>query len=195
MQRTILVAIITSLLAPVVLPGQHGSWHGNEAPKSTTPATPEEDPDVTGLQRSIAMQASDAQAAQFQEAVKSTEKAQQQAGELAQSNVQKLARGKLSTQTKILADLLDDAQSDVHTFRRSLNDAQEAGLKKLIKRLEKSDSAVTKESNTISREMEQDAPDRSKIATAISGLTKALTALRENQSRIAKEIGIEPQQP
>src|ERR1019366_396680 len=87
--------------------------------------------------------------------IKSTEAARQQAHDLQNLGSNASDSEGLTSKATGLQDSVEEAQRENPTFRQSLSDSQEAGLKNLTRKLTKSDSAVSKEAKAISKQLEQ----------------------------------------
>jgi hypothetical protein len=189
MRRTVSGIAVLLLFALAVL-GQHGGRHGS-TPTGGATTTPSEDQDVATFKHAIAVQASEDQIRQFRLMIKSTEAARQQAHDLQHLDMNASSVEDLTGKAARLQDSVEEAQSENQTFRRSLSDAQEAGLKNLTKKVTKSAAAVSKNAKAISRRLEQGTVDSGRLISAAGSLEKALAALQSDQVNLGKEMGIQ----
>ncbi len=190
--RTRVPAIITLfLLFPLAVLGQHGGRHGASTGTSGGTTAQPEDSDVATFKHAIAVQANEEQIGQFRLMMKSTEAARQQARDLQQLGSNANNSESLTTKATGLQDSVEEAQRENRAFRQSLSDSQEAGLKKLTKKLTKSDSAVTKDAKTISKQLEQRSLNSGRLVGSAANLEKALALFQSDQLNLGKEMGIQ----
>ncbi len=188
MRSRVSVIAMLFLLFPLAVVGQHGGRRGTSTSTPSGTSAPADDPDLATFKHDVAVQATEAQIAQFGLMIKSTEAARQQAHDLQHASD---SEGLISKATA-LQDSIEEAQSENRAFRQSLSDSQEAGLKNLIKKLTKSESAVKKGATAISQHLEQTPPDSGRLVSAAANLEKALAALQTDQLNLGKEMGIPP---
>lgn len=186
------VSLITLLfwLFPLVMPAQYGGRQGATSGASGGTTTPEEDPATATLKHAIAVQATREQIAQFPVMIKSTEAARQQAHDVQHLSSDASDALELTQKATGLQNWVAEAQNETRDFRRSLSDSQEAGLKRLTKKLTKADSAVGKGAQAISQQMEQGPLNPARLASAAATLEKALAGLQSDQLKLGKEMGI-----
>jgi hypothetical protein len=190
MRRSVPVIAMLFLLSPLVVLGQHGGRHGTTGTSGGT-AAPAEDSDVATFKHAIAVQATEEQIGQFRVMIRSTEAARQQAHDLQQLGSNASNAEGLTSKATGLQDSVDEAQRENRTFRQSLSDSQEAGLKNLTKKLTKSDSAVSKDTKAISKQLEQRTLNSGRLVSAAANLEKALTLFQTDQLNLGKEMGIQ----
>lgn len=191
MRRSVSVIAITVLLFPLAVLGQHGGRHGTTGATTGT-STPAEDPDMATFKHAIAVQATEAQIVQFRRIIQSTEVARQKAHDLQRLDTNASDSIALMHKATGLQDSVEEAQSENRSFRRSLLDSQEAGLKTLTKKLTKADSAVSKAANVISQQVDQGTLNLERLSNAAANLEKALTLFQSDQLNLGKEMGIQP---
>jgi hypothetical protein len=189
-RSSVSVVVMLFLLFPLAVLGQHGGRHGASTSSSSGTNAPPEDSDVATLKHAIAVQATEEQAGQFRLMIKSTEAARQQARNLQQLGSKAVNSEGLASKATGLQDSVEEAQRENRTFRQSLSDSQEAGLKNLTKRLAKSDSAVSKDAKAISKQLGQRTLNSGPVASAAANLEKALALFQSDQLNLGKEMGI-----
>jgi hypothetical protein len=190
MRSSVSVIVMLFSLFPLAVLGQHGGRHGTTGTSGGTTA-PAEDSDVATFKDAIAVQATEEQVAQFRLMIKSTEAAQQQAHDLQQLGSNASTSEGLTSKATGLQDSVDEAQRENRTFRQSLSDSQEAGLKNLTKKLTKSDSAVSKDARAISKQLEPRTVNSGRLVSAAANLEKALALFQTDQLNLGKEMGIQ----
>ncbi len=191
MRRNVCVIAMLFLLFPLAVLGQRGGRHGSAGTGGGTTA-PQEDPDVATLKHAIAVQATEEQIGQFRLMMKSTEAARQQAHDFQHLDSNASNSEGLSSRATGLQDSVEEAQSENQTFRRSLSDSQEAGLKNLTKKVTKSASAVSRDVKAISQQLEQQgALNSGRLISAAANLEKALAVFQSDLLNLGKEMGIQ----
>ena len=185
------VIAVLFLLFPLAVLGQHGGRRGASTGASSGTAAQPEDPSVATLKHAVAVQAAEEQIAQFRLMIKSTETARQQAHDLQQLASNASNSERLFNKATGLQDSVEEAQSENRAFRRSLSDAQEAGLKNLTKKLTKSDSAVSKAAKSFSQQLEQRTLNSRRLAGAAANLEKELAVFQSDQLNLGTEMGIQ----
>ncbi len=192
----LLIAGIVLCLLPCTLLAQHGGGHGGRgAPAGGGAQNPvsQPDPNLDKLHHVIAVQAIGDQPARFQSLTKSTEIAKQQAEALQQQATNPDSSADYSTQSTALASAIDDAQENKGDFLRSFSDSQKAGLKKLVQKLEKADSDVTKERKALDQQLKRTKAEGNakRIADAAAKLAQALAKFHTEQLAIGEEMGLQ----
>ncbi len=190
MIRRSVSGIAVLLLFPLVALGQHGGRHGSTGTGGGT-TVPSEDQDLATFKHAIAVQATEEQIAQFRLMLKSTEVARQQARDLQHLDSTVSNAEGLPSKAARLEDSVEEAQSANQTFRQSLSDSQENGLKNLTKKVTKSAAAVGKNAKAISRQLEHGTVDSGRLISAAGSLEKSLAALQSDQVNLGKEMGIQ----
>lgn len=188
------ISLLLSLIlftVPAVM-AQSGSHRGSSGASrgSSTTGQPPEDPDLVGFKHDVAVQATDTQTAQFQSLAQSTEAARRKAHDLEQvtSTSNPSTLGESAT---ALRNAIDDAQRANRDFVNTFSDAQDAGLKKLTKKLSKSNSAVTKDASRLDAQLGKVPLDVHGLTNVAASLEKALTSLQTDQFALGKEMGIQ----
>ena len=183
--------VLALLLFPFKVCAQYAGHRGNSAGShgGRTTGQPTEDPDLTGFKHDVAVQATDAQRLQFQTLSKSMETARQRAHDLQRPTSGSDSSTFLSSATS-LRDAVDDAQRENRDFVNSFSDAQDSGLRKLTRKLIKSNGAVTKHAGQLDAELERIPLDAHKLTSLAASLQKALGSLQADQLALAKEMGI-----
>jgi hypothetical protein len=177
------------LFPPAAL-GQHGGRHGTTSTSGGT-AAPAEDSDVATFKHAIAVQATDEQIGQFRMMIKTTEAARQQAHDFQQLASSTSDSEGLTGKATGLQDSVEEAQRENRSFRQSLSDLQEAGLKNLTKKLTRSDSAVSKNAKAISKQLEQRTLNSGRLGSGAANLEKALALFQTDQLNLGMEMGIQ----
>lgn len=137
----------------------------------------------------LAVQADPDQTAQYQALAKNTASALKQVHDLQQSG----AGADVSKQATSLKDAVEQVSNDNHDFLGTLNRAQKIGLKPLVKKFEKSDSELAKETKAFSQEIDKGKIDGSQLSAAAQKLEKVLGDAQAQQKSLADEMGIQPQ--
>jgi len=191
MRRVSVIAMLF-LLFPLAVLAQHSGRRGTSTATSSGTTAQPEDPNVATLKHAVAVQATEEQSAQFRLMIKSTETARQQAHDFQQLGTNASDSESLTRKAAALQNSVEDAQSENRTFRRSLSDAQEAGLKNLTRKLTKSDATVSKGAKALSQQLERTPPNSARLASAAANLEKELAAFQSDQLSLGKEMGIQP---
>lgn len=189
MSRRASVIAMLCLLFPLAVWGQHEGRHGTPTGTSGVPTAPPEDPDMATFKHAIAVQATDPQITQFRLMIKSTESARQQAADLQHVSAEASDSEGLFSEANALQDSVEEAQSENRSFRRSLSDSQEAGLKNLTKKLSKSNATVSKDAKAIAQQLEGKL-DPARVADIAAHLSKALSVFQADQVNLGEEMGI-----
>jgi len=188
------IFLIASLLFPFNLAAQHGS-HGGASGSGTAPAgsssLPADNPDLTDFKRAIQLQANPFQVAQFRTASEDTAEALKLAHDFTQMAASSGSLGDIQNHANALDDAVDDAQKSNAQFVKMMNDNQTSGLKKLVKKLSKAESAVSKQQKALSQEVERSNGDPKRVAGGADSLEKALTEFQSSQISLAHEMGIQ----
>jgi hypothetical protein len=189
--RSVSVIAVLFFLFPFTVFGQHGGRRGPSTGTSGGTSAPAENPDVAAIKHAVAVQATEEQIGQFRLMIKSTEAVRQQAHDLQQLGSSANNSEGLTSKATGLQNSVDEAQRENRTFRQSLSDSQQAGLKNLTKKLTKSDSAVSKDVKAISKQLEQGTLNSGWLASAAANLEKALALFQTDQINLGKEMGIQ----
>ena len=156
--RTFQGFLIAFLLFPSIVMAQHGS-HGGASGSGTAPAggsgVPADNPDLTDFKRAMQLQANPFQVAQFQTASNDTAEALKLAHDFAQMAANANRLTDIQGQVNALNDAVDDAQKSNTEFVKMMNNNQTSGLKKLVKKLSKAESAVSKQQKALGQEIER----------------------------------------
>jgi hypothetical protein len=170
--------------------GGHGAGAGRPATAAANP-TPNNS-DIADFNRTVALQATPEQTARFQQLTKSTEAARKQAQIL--SSHAESAGSADSSRYAGLSDAVEDARNNNLQFVGSFSSSQQSGLKIITKRLGKADTDVSKQSKTLTQELERSKMDSKRIASVVEKLDKALTGFQAEQLEIGKAMGIPPEE-
>jgi len=190
-KRTLLLVLGIVVLISQSAIAQYGGGGGHRHGGGSSPSGPTADTkngDLKGFERAVALQATPDQISQFQRLTASTQVARKRAQELLELS----AKGnKLNwiNSTYPLTNGLEETQSESDKFLGSFSKEQEDGLKKLAKKLRKSDSEVGSQSKTLSQDVERQSDEH--IIAALQKLEKALADFQSQQLAIAAEMGIQ----
>jgi hypothetical protein len=146
--------------------------------------------DLSDFKRALALQASPDQVSQFKRLSSSTAAARKSAQELLQL-ADHASKPELLRSAKPFGDWVEEAQNDNGKFLRTFSPAQKSGLKDVAKKMAKSNSKITKENQTLARELEQAGADSQQIAGVVEKLDKALNDFQAQQLAIGNEMGIQ----
>jgi len=190
-RRTSLLLILILFMALGAL-AQYGGHRGGSGAShgSGTTGQPAEDPDLAGFKHDVAVQATENQRAQFQSLAQRSEAARRKAHDLQQAGSASNP-STLGESATALRDAVDDAQRANRDFVNTFSDSQDAGLKKLTKRLSKSNTAVTKDASRLDAQLDKVPLDAHGLTSVADSLEKALTSLQTEQFALAKEMGIQ----
>lgn len=187
--RRAAIVAFAFLFIPAALFGQDAGRHGGS--KSGNPGSstaPADDPALTNLKHAVAVEATDAQAAQFRVLAKCTDAARQRAQVLQQAG----SDAAVSNATA-LQDALDEVQRQGRHFLNTFSDAQTSGLKKQTKKLNQSDETVVKGAKKLAEQLDQVPPDPQRLKESATNLEQALTKLQVEQNALSEEMGIQAQ--
>jgi hypothetical protein len=189
MNRTVKIGCMLVLLVSSYIGlAQHRGGRTTTAEQPSPGATDSEE--LKDFKRAVALQASPDQIKQFKEMVESTEAARKAAQDLAQLAVN--ANGPdLFHKTDTLNTALDEAQSANLKFVQSLSEAQKSGLKDVIKKLEKSQSALTKENKDLMWSLQRPRLDDKHLLDVAGKLDKVLGDFQARQFALGPEMGIQ----
>jgi len=177
-----LLALSTSVFAQR---GQGGHGQGGGPPAKADPSAAS----IRDFKMALAVQADPDQTAQYLSLAQSTEATRKQAHEL-----QQLAAGSdVAKQANDFKSAVEQTASDDQDFVHSLNKAQKTLLKELVKKYEKADSELAKQSKIFSEEVGSGKIDGSQLTAAAQKLEKALNDVQTQQKSLADEMGIEAQ--
>jgi vacuolar-type H+-ATPase subunit H len=184
---------IVLLLAPSALAqygggGGGGGQHHNRGGSGSGPTPDTSSGDIKGFERAVALQATSDQVAQFRTLMASTSEARKRTQEMLQLAVS----GKSFGNADKLADAIEEAQSDNQKFLQGFSKEQEEGLKKLTKKLRKSDSELSGQTKALVRGVERRTSD-DQLAPALQKLEKTLSDFQSDQLAVAAEMGIQDQ--
>lgn len=189
MVRRAVIVAFAFLCITTTLFGQYAGRHGGS--KSGNPGSstaPAEDPDLTNLKRAVAVEATDAQAAQFRVLAKCTDAARRKAQVLQQAGSEVAV-----SNATALQDALDEVQRQGRGFLNTFSDAQASGLKKQTKKLNQSDETVVKGAKKLAAQLDQIPPDPQRLKESATRVEQALTKLQSDQNALSKEMGIDAQ--
>jgi chromosome segregation ATPase len=186
--RRAAIVAFAFLCIPTALFGQYAGRHGGSKSGNPGSTAPAEDPDLTNLKRAVAVEATDAQAAEFRVLAKCTDAARQKAQVLQQAG----SEAAVSNATA-LQDALDEVQRQGRGLLNTFSDAQASGLKKQTKKLNQSDERVVKGAKKLAEQLDRIPPDPQRLKESATNLEQALTKLQSEQNALSKEMGIDAQ--
>jgi len=164
--------------------GQGGRGEGGGPSKPDPSAA-----SIRDFKLALAVQADPDQTAQYLSLAKATEAVRKQAHDL-----QQVAAGAdVSKQANEFKSAVEQTSSDDQDFVHTLNKAQKTLLKELVKKYEKADSELAKQSKAFSQEMGSGKVDSSQLSAAAQKLEKALSDVQAQQKSLADEMGIQTQ--
>lgn len=163
--------------------------------QQTTPPpmteAPPVDAEVEKFKRIFDLQATEDQERKFRGMLASTELAQRHARDLLQQLASSSDTIQLMHRATTLEDDIDQALTDYRIFRRSLADQQEFELKKQMKKLITSVHAISKNSDTLSQELNRIPVNSEKLRPLGERLEKELGLLHSAQVTLGKEMSIQ----
>jgi len=183
-----LVCVIVLLMNPYALLAQRRGGHGGGATRP--PAGASGTDDLKDFKRAIALQASPDQVIQFHRLTESTQVARKSTQDLLKV-AGNTSKTDLFRSIDHLASALDRAQTDNQHFLQSLSDVQKSGLKEITKKLNKSNSEVTKRSKPLTRDLERSRIVGQQLSGVAEKLDKALSDFQARQLAIGTEMGIQ----
>jgi hypothetical protein len=177
------------LASPHILLAQRGTRGGGAMRPSIGASNPAaSNSDMNDFNRAIALQASPQQIAQFQQLTNSTAAARKETRDLTQAdNTTKLDPSLYAS----LNDTVEEALNSSLKFVSSFSPAQQSGLKPQIKRLNKTNSDLSKHSKALNQELGSSKIESKKVGSLVGNLDKALLSLQTEQLDIGKEMGIQ----
>jgi hypothetical protein len=195
LKRTVFLICAIAVLSGAPALAQYGGGggghrHGGGASPSPSGPTPDtKNNDLKGFERAVALQATPDQIAQFQRFSASTQVARKRAQDLLQLSTKGNQLNWINS-TYPLTNDLEEAQADNEKFLASFSKEQEDGLKKLTKKLRKSDSEIEGENKGLRKDLDRNTAD-GEIVARLQKLEKALGDLQSQQFAIAAEMGIQ----
>ena len=190
MKRTLLLVLGIVVLISQSAIAQYGGGGGHRHGGDSSPSGPTADTkngDLKGFERAVALQATPDQISQFQRLTASTQVARKRAQELLELSAKGNKLNWINSTYPLTNGLEETQESD--KFLGSFSKEQEDGLKKLAKKLRKSDSEVGSQSKTLSQDVERQSDEH--IIAALQKLEKALADFQSQQLAIAAEMGIQ----
>jgi hypothetical protein len=179
-----MVAILL-FVAPHIAVAQHRGTGGTSGSKSAGNYPQETDGAIKDLQKTVALQATEAQKSQFQSWKENTE--------AVKNRLQKLRAAVVpddfSGQFNELQAAIERSGSGYHDFVSSLTEAQHAGLKKPIQKLRRANGKLAKVAATALHELGQANSD-AKRSAELENAETAVENLLNEQKRIAAEMSI-----
>jgi hypothetical protein len=189
---SIAILLVALLLLPFTLAAQHTGHAGGTGSNSGSAGgrPPADTTDLTDFKHLLQVQADMYQTAQFQAIGKDMADALKQTHSLAQL----AASGSpdLGAHATAVNDAVDEACKSNKQLVKMLTDVQVAGLKKLLKELNKSETAVTRQQKSVAQAADHGSADAAHISAEAGSLEKALTEFRTSQLNLAQEMGVQP---
>jgi hypothetical protein len=185
---TWLVCGIVLLMIPHTLLAQGRRGQGaSTAPRPTGVSSTD---DFKDFKRAIALQASAEQVVQFGRLTESTQVARKSAQDLLKL-AEDASKTDLFRSTNPLPSALEKVQTDNQNFLQSFSALQKSGLKEVTKKLEKTNSDVTRRNKALTRDLERSRTASRQISGVAEKLDKALSDLQARQLAIGSEMGIQ----
>ncbi len=188
------VFLLASFLFPSALAAQHTGHSGGTSSPAPGTRPPGDNVDLTDFKHLLQVQADQYQTAQFQTMSKDTNEALKQTQALAQLGSTASAN-ELSNHAMAASNAVDEACKSNKQLVKMLTDVQIAGLKKLLKDLNKSESSVTRQQKTLAQAAEHTSAGDSHLTAEAANLEKALADFRTNQLNLAQEMGVQAPKP
>ena len=188
MNRQALFIAVACFCISTALYGQYGGRHGGSGGNQGASTLPADNPDLADFKRAAAVEATDAQTTQFRDLAKSTELARQKTQALRQSVSENIVKQATAAQ-----DAVDEVQRQERDFLKTFSDAQTSGLKKQTKKLDQSNTTVTKEAKKLAAQLDKIPPDPQRLQGTAANLEHALATLQSDQNALGKEMGVETQ--
>ena len=148
-------------------------------------------PELQSLGRSVAIQARPDQLGYFQSAIDSTDKALHETRDLQQLGPSAGNVALVNQMSLQLRDALDDIEHYTRRLLVSFTKVQEAELKKLTRRMQKSFSYVQRDAKNVQQLMEPGKVAADALATGAANLEKSLSDYRTDEIRLGREMGIQ----
>lgn len=136
--------------------------------------------ELRSFKRAMALQAYPDQVTQFKKLAASIQAAKKAAHDL-QQHAANAGNPDLSQNAEALSSAVEEAQADSEHFLRTFTKVQKSELKNLVKKLDKANSEITKESKALGHGTDASVVDR---------LNHALDDFEARQSDIGSEMGI-----
>ena len=178
------------LVTPQTLLAQRRGSHGAGGGRGPTGVSQSDD--MKSFERTVALQATPEQVAQFQRLSASTGAARKSAQDFLQLSASS-GNPELTHYADPLSDALEEAQSENDKFLQSFSKEQQSGLKKIAKKLRKADSEITSQSKALSQQLERGGTAGKQVGAIAEKLDKALSDFQSGQLAIATEMGIQGQ--
>jgi hypothetical protein len=195
LKRTIF--LICSTLALAIAASALAQYHGGEGHRNgagvSGPTPDTKNNDLKAFERAVALQATPEQLTQFRQLSASTRAARESARELLRVP-ESASKSDWIHSSYPLTNELEETGADNDKFLLSLSSEQEAGLKRLTKKLRKAASEVTHQSKLLNLSLEKDDLAGKQVADLVQKLDKALADLQSEQLAIASEMGIQTTQ-
>jgi hypothetical protein len=154
------------------------------------PPKPSNDTSIQDFKRALAVQAAPDQVADFRLIAKNTADAIQQAHSLQEKTATASDGTGFYKPASALKDAIDQIENDSHAYVKGFSKAQTVLLKDNIKKLNKAESEVAKESKGLDEQLKRPAIAPGELADIAGRLEKALTELQTQQFNLADEMGI-----
>jgi hypothetical protein len=142
------------------------------------------------FKRAVALQATPDQAVEFRRLTESTQVARKSAQDLLKL-AENASKTDLLRSSNPLASALEEVRTDNQKFLQSFSVVQKSGLREVTKKLDKSNSDVTKRSKALTRDLELSPTAGRQISEVAQKLDEALSDLQARQLAIGSEMGIQ----
>jgi len=172
--------------------GQHGGHGGGRrgAPGSAGSAGTS-NTGLTDFNHALALQATPDQASRFLSLAKDTEAAWKQAQDLFRLAAKADEPAEFSRHVASVKDAVEEVQNGNRSFVKSFSNSQKSGLKELTKRLDKTDSEITKQKKALDQHLGLPEGDDEGVASVADKMEKALAEFQAQQLSLGKEMGIQ----
>jgi len=171
------------------------AWAFSPVPQSKPPAEPAPSggisPELETFGRAVAVQARLDQLGYFQTVLQSTDRTLQLTRVLQRLGPNASDIAMVNALSLQLRDDLDEVELQNRRLFISFTKYQEVGLKKLIRQVKKSYSAVERDAKTVQLLMEPGKIVAEQLANGAANLEKSLSDFRTDQIRLGREMGIQ----
>lgn len=188
LKRAIRFVLGSVVVVPLLLAAQQKAPKG--ASSGPPPGTPGPGSDLAGFTHAVEVQADAFEVSQYRVASQSTKEAKQQAETVARLAPSASAPSEVNKPALTLLDAVDEALRNHAAFVHMLSQQQTAGLKKLLKEMNKADTALARQQKSLDQEVHSPATDPKRLANEADATAKVLAEFQSCQTSLAKEMGI-----
>jgi hypothetical protein len=190
---TMLLFGLVLLAAPGSTFAQHGGGtavgSGTSAGGAGAPSGVSEKDDLKNFHRAMEVQATDDQRAAFASIAKDLQDASDRLQLLQKAPASVSLPPEIETAAAVNHDL-EKARTATRNFLASFSPAQKSALKEIIRKLEKADSDLDRESRSFDQLIQVAKPPAEQIAGSAAPLLRALTGFQSEQLSLGREMSI-----